>query len=69
MCVVGVHHPRLEPTIEDLVTLASQIGFEFALVHDKPSCQQVRTKWPETPAAFGCFLDTEMTAAIRRVAG
>src|ERR1700720_2148098 len=37
MCVVGVHHPRLEPTIEDLVTLASQFSFEFALVHDKPA--------------------------------
>jgi hypothetical protein len=38
MGVVGVHHPGLEPTIEDLVTLASQIGFEFSPVHDKPSC-------------------------------
>src|SRR5262249_6070543 len=37
MCVVGVHHPRLEPPIEDLITLASQFGFEFALVHDKRS--------------------------------
>jgi hypothetical protein len=33
MGVVGVHHPGLEPTIEDLVTLVSQIGFEFALIH------------------------------------
>jgi hypothetical protein len=41
MCVVGVHHPRPETTIEDLVTLVSQFGFEFALVHDKPSRLQV----------------------------
>src|ERR1700737_4284748 len=51
MGVVGVHHPGLEPTIEDLVTLASQIGFEFSLVHDKPSCEQVRTKRLGRPAA------------------
>src|SRR6266851_6466873 len=51
MCVVGVHHPRLEPTIEDLVTLASQIGFEFCLIHDKSSREQVRTKLPDRPAA------------------
>ena len=44
MGVVGVHHCGLEPTLEDLVALASQIGFEFSLVHDKPSCEQVRTK-------------------------
>ena len=43
MCVVGVHHPRPETTIEDLLTLVSQFGFEFSLVHDKPSCEQVRT--------------------------
>src|ERR1700760_4347572 len=36
MCVVGVYHPRLETTIEDLVTLASEFGFEFALVHTSP---------------------------------
>ena len=51
MCVVGVHHPRLEPTIEDLITLASQFGFEFAVVHDKPARLQVRTKRADTPAA------------------
>src|ERR1700738_3713667 len=51
MGVVGVHHPGLEPTIEDLVTLASQIGFEFSLVHDKPSCGQVRTKRLGRPVA------------------
>src|SRR5207249_9146406 len=51
MGVVGVHHPGLEPTIEDLVALASQIGFEFSLVHDKPSCEQVRTKRLGRPAA------------------
>src|SRR6201993_2336678 len=50
MCVVGLHHPRLEPTIEDLVTLASQFGFEFALVHDKPPRRQVRPKRADTPA-------------------
>jgi hypothetical protein len=50
MCVVGVHHPRLETTIEDLLTLASQFGFEFALVHDKSSRRQVRTKRADTPA-------------------
>jgi len=37
VCVIGVHHPRLETAIEDLVTLASQIGLKFALVHDKSS--------------------------------
>src|SRR6266404_774893 len=51
MCVVGVHHPRLQPTIEDLITLASQIGFEFCLVHEEPSREQVRTKRPDRPAA------------------
>jgi hypothetical protein len=49
MCVVGVHHSRLEPTIEDLVTFASQIGLEFCLVYDKPSREQVKTKRPDRP--------------------
>jgi hypothetical protein len=35
MRVIGVHCPRLQPAIEDLVTLASQIGFEFPLGHHK----------------------------------
>jgi hypothetical protein len=34
MCVVRVYNPRLEPAIKDLVTLAPQICFKFALVHD-----------------------------------
>jgi hypothetical protein len=50
MCVVGVPHPRPETTIEDLLTLVSQFGFEFALVHDKSSRLQVRTKRADTPA-------------------
>src|SRR4029077_17879354 len=58
MGVVGVHHPGLEPTIEDLVALASQIGFEFSLVHDKPSCEQVRTKRLGRPATSSAIRAT-----------
>jgi hypothetical protein len=54
MCALGVHHPCLEPTVEDLVTLASQIGFEFARFMTSPPAKQVRTKRPDTPATFGC---------------
>jgi hypothetical protein len=36
MGVFGVHHVRLEPTVKDPVTVAPQLGFEFALVHHKP---------------------------------
>src|SRR5215471_3715898 len=36
MCVIRVDHPRLEPAVEDLITLSSQFGFEFALLHKGP---------------------------------
>ena len=36
MRVVGVHLTRFQATIEDLVTFTPEIGFEIALVHDKP---------------------------------
>jgi len=37
MRVVGVHLARFQAAIEDLVTLAPEVGFEIALVHDKGS--------------------------------
>jgi hypothetical protein len=47
VCVIRVHHPRLETAIEDLVTLASQIGLKFALVHDKSDGSFLTRRWRE----------------------
>src|SRR6202022_17622 len=55
MGVVGIHHPRLESAVEHLVTLSPQIGFEFALIHGKSSCLELRTKSPDRPAASTRF--------------
>ena len=40
MRLFGVDCARLKPAVEDLVTLATQISFEFALVHKMPSARQ-----------------------------